>query len=160
MGKALSLVAVRQYGATVQFYNCLDGRQLVEILLSPQANYTENTEYVFKVADAVEDYLEEMVDRSIPVNTAHRPLVDVTVVPLTPSGKAVLAVKDKRQLVRFVEYADPYNKMNNLSFQNKLAVACENYIRAITKRRNAQKLKQFQIGRNPEQKDFGALGAR
>lgn len=72
MGKELNLVHVQQSGAIIQFYNKVDGSCVVMIELSPRATYTENTTYIFSVAEAVEQFIEELVDRSIAVNAAHR----------------------------------------------------------------------------------------
>ena len=87
MGKQLNLVHVQQNGTIIQFYNKADGRCVVMIELSPRATYTENTTYIFSVAEAVEQFIEELVDRSIAVNAAHRVLTVVTVVNVTSIHK-------------------------------------------------------------------------
>lgn len=84
MGKQLNLVHVQQSGTVIQFYNKVDGFCVAMIELSRRATYTENTTYIFSVAEAVEQFIEELVDRSIAVNAAHRALTVVTIVKSLP----------------------------------------------------------------------------
>ncbi|NBH35966.1 hypothetical protein D3Z58_21110, partial [Clostridiaceae bacterium] len=104
MGKQLNLVHIQQSGAFVQFFNKIDGSAIAIIELSQRANYTENTTYIFSVAEAVEDFIEELVDRSIAVNTAHRVLTLVTIVNVTSVNKTVHLVKGGRIMARINEY--------------------------------------------------------
>ena len=60
MGKQLNLVHIQQSGAFVQFFNKIDGSVIAVIELSSKANYTENTTYIFSVAEAVEDLLRNL----------------------------------------------------------------------------------------------------
>ena len=64
MGKQLNLVHVQQNGTIIQFYNKADGCCVVMIELSPRATYTENTTYIFSVAEAVEQFIEELIQTS------------------------------------------------------------------------------------------------
>ena len=156
MGKQLNLVHVQQNGTIIQFYNKADGRCVVMIELSPQATYTENTTYIFSVAEAVEQFIEELVDRSIAVNAAHRVLTVVTVVNVTSIHKTVHMVKGGRIMARVQEYSRN-DALNNLSLENKIGAAVEDYLKAIGKR---LKNTNYQIGRNPKVKDYGAFRSR
>ena len=160
MGKQMNLVAVEQRGPYAQFYNRINGSLVVAVELSNRATYTENATYVLSVAEAVEDFLEELVDRSIAVNTAHRRLFDVTIVHVTPLHKTVHLVKGGRIMARIQEYST-LDTLNNLSLENKIGAAVEDYIRAIRKRNEKQvKRNCYQVGRNPAKKDYGAFQPR
>ena len=156
MGKQLNLVHVQQAGAYVQFFNRVDGSPVALIELSNKATYTENTAYIFRVAEAVEDFLEELVDRSIPVNAAHRMLTLVTVVNVDALNKTVHLVKGGRIMARVREYSRT-DALNNLSLENKIGAAVEDYVRAIEKRIKNSRNINYQVGRNPRKKDYGAF---
>lgn len=156
MGKQLNLVHIQQNGTIIQYFNKADGRCVVMIELSPQATYTENTTYIFSVAEAVEQFIEELVDRSIAVNAAHRVLTVVTVVNVTSIHKTVHMVKGGRIMARVQEYSRN-DALNNLSLENKIGAAVEDYLKAIGKR---LKNTNYQIGRNPKVKDYGAFRSR
>ena len=159
MSKPLNLVHVQQNGTIIQFYNKADGRCVVMIELSPRATYTENTTYIFSVAEAVEQFIEELVDRSIAVNAAHRVLTVVTVVNVTSIHKTVHMVKGGRIMARIQEYSRN-DALNNLSLENKIGAAVEDYLKAIGKRLKNTKNTNYQIGRNPKVKDYGAFRSR
>ncbi len=159
MGKQLNLVHVQQNGTIIQFYNKADGRCVVMIELSPRATYTENTTYIFSVAEAVEQFIEELVDRSIAVNAAHRVLTVVTVVNVTSIHKTVHMVKGGRIMARIQEYSRN-DALNNLSLENKIGAAVEDYLKVIGKRLKNTKNTNYQIGRNPKVKDYGAFRSR
>ncbi len=159
MGKQLNLVHVQQSGTIIQFFNKADGRCVVMIELSPRATYTENTTYIFSVAEAVEQFIEELVDRSIAVNAAHRALTVVTIVNVTSVHKTVHMVKGGRIMARIQEY-NRSDALNNLSLENKIGAAVEDYLKAIGKRLKNTKNTNYQIGRNPKVKDYGAFRSR
>ncbi len=160
MGKQMNLVAVEQRGPYAQFYNRINGSLVVAVELSNRATYTENATYVLRVAEAVEDFLEELVDRSIAVNIAHRRLFDVTIVNVTPLHKTIHLVNDGRIMARIQEYS-ALDALNNLSLENKIGAAVEDYVRTIRKRvQSQQKANRYQAGRNPAKKDYGAFQPR
>ena len=129
MGKQLNLVYVQQSGTVIQFYNKVDGFCVAMIELSRRATYTENTTYIFSVAEAVEQFIAEPVDRAIAVNAAHRALTVVKVVNVT-------------------------------GIENKIGAAVEDYLKVIGKRLKNTKNTNYQIGRNPKVKDYGAFRSR
>ena len=133
MGKQLNLVHIQQSGAFVQFFNKIDGSVIAVIELSSKANYTENTTYIFSVAEAVEDFIEELVDRSIAVNTAHRVLTLVTIVNVTSVNKTIHLVKGGRIMARINQY-HRNDAANNMSLELKIGAAVEDYVKAITRR--------------------------
>lgn len=151
MGKQLNLVHIQQSGAFVQFFNKIDGSVIAVIELSSKANYTENTTYIFSVAEAVEQFIEELVDRSIAVNAAHRALTVVTVVNVTSIHKTVHMVKGGRIMARIQEY-HRNDALNNLSLENKIGAAVEDYLKAIGKR-----LKNTKNTRNTKNKGYNGL---
>lgn len=159
MGKQLNLVHIQQSGAFVQFFNKIDGSVIAVIELSSKANYTENTTYIFSVAEAVEQFIEELVDRSIAVNAAHRALTVVTVVNVTSIHKTVHMVKGGRIMARIQEY-HRNDALNNLSLENKIGAAVEDYLKAIGKRLKNTRNTNYQTGRNPKMKDYGAFRSR
>ena len=124
MGKQLNLVHIQQSGAFVQFFNKIDGSVIAVIELSSKANYTENTTYIFSVAEAVEDFIEELVDRSIAVNTAHRVLTEVTIVNVTSVNKTIHLVKGGRIMARINQY-HRNDAANNMSLELKIGAAVE-----------------------------------
>ena len=132
MGKQLNLVHIQQSGAFVQFFNKIDGSVIAVIELSSKANYTENTTYIFSVAEAVEDFIEELVDRSIAVNTAHRVLTEVTIVNVTSVNKTIHLVKGGRIMARINQY-HRNDAANNMSLELKIGAAVEDYVKAITR---------------------------
>lgn len=159
MGKQLNLVHIQQNGAFIQFFNKIDGSAITVIELSQKANYTENTTYIFSVAEAVEDFIEELVDRSIAVNTAHRVLALVTIVNVTSVNKTVHLVKGGRIMARINEY-HRNDSANNISLELKVGAAVEDYVKAIAKRLKAKTNNKYQTGRNPVKKDYGAFKPR
>ncbi len=160
MGRQMNLVAVEQRGPYAQFYNKINGSLVVAVELSNRATYSENSAYILRVAEAVEEFLEELVDRSIAVNTAHRRLYDVTVVSVNPLHKTIHLVKGGRIMARLQEY-NTRDALNNLSLENKIGAAVEDYVRAIRKRvQMQQKINRYQTGRNPSKKDYGAFQPR
>ena len=159
MGKQLNLVCVQQSGTVIQFYNKADGVVIAMIELSPKATYMENTAYIFRVAEAVEQFIEELVDRSIAVNAAHRVLTMVTVMNVSVLHKTVHLVKGGRIMARIQEY-NRADSLNNLSLENKIGAAVEDYIRCIGKRLKNTKNTNYQAGRNPKIKDYGAFQPR
>lgn len=159
MGKQLNLVHVQQNGPVIQFYNKADGRCIAMIELSTRATYTENTTYIFSVAEAVEDFIEELVDRSIAVNTAHRVLNLVTIVNVTAVNKTVHLVKGGRIMARINEY-HRNDSANNISLELKVGAAVEDYVKAISKRLKLKTNNKYQVGRNPVKKDYGAFKPR
>ena len=156
MGKQLHLVYVQQNGAYVQFFNRVDGSPVAMIELSVRATYTENTAYVFRVAEAVEEFIEELVDRSIPVNAAHRMLTLVTVVNVDALNKTVHLVKGGRIMGRIREY-NRADALNNLSLENKIGAAVEDYVRTMQRRMKNNRNNKYQVGVNPRKKDYGAF---
>ena len=159
MGKQLSLVHVQQSGTIVQFYNKIDGRCIAMIELSRKATYTESTTYIFSVAEAVEQFIEELVDRSIAVNAAHRALTVVTVVNVTSIHKTVHMVKGGRIMARIQEY-NRNDALNKLSLENKIGAAVEDYLKVMEKRLKNTKNTNYQIGKNPRVKYYGAFKPR
>ena len=159
MSKPLNLVHVQQNGTIIQFFNKADGRCVVMIELSPQATYTENTTYIFSVAEAVEDFIEELVDRSIAVNTAHRVLTEVTIVNVTSVNKTIHLVKGGRIMARINQY-HRNDAANNMSLELKIGAAVEDYVKAITRRLKTKSNTKYQTGRNPVKKDYGAFKPR
>ena len=159
MGKQLNLVYIQQSGAFVQFFNKIDGSVIAIIELSSKANYTENTTYIFSVAEAVEDFIEELVDRSIAVNTAHRVLTLVTIVNVTSVNKTVHLVKGGRIMARINEY-HRNDSANNISLELKVGAAVEDYVKAISKRIKLKTNNKYQVGRNPKIKDYEAFKPR
>ena len=159
MGKQLNLVHIQQSGAFVQFFNKIDGSAIAIIELSQRANYTENTTYIFSVAEAVEDFIEELVDRSIAVNTAHRVLNLVTIVNVTAVNKTVHLVKGGRIMARINEY-HRNDSANNISLELKVGAAVEDYVKAITRRLKTKSNTKYQTGRNPVKKDYEAFKPR
>ncbi len=159
MGKQLNLVYVQQNGAFIQFFNKIDGSAIAIIELSQRANYTENTTYIFSVAEAVEDFIEELVDRSIAVNTAHRVLNLVTIVNVTSVNKTVHLVKGGRIMARINEY-HRNDSANNISLELKVGAAVEDYVKAMSKRTKLKTNNKYQVGRNPVKKDYGAFKPR
>jgi|InofroStandDraft_1065614.scaffolds.fasta_scaffold120891_1 predicted DNA-binding protein len=159
MGKQLNLVHIQQSGAFVQFFNKIDGSVIAVIELSSKANYTENTTYIFSVAEAVEDFIEELVDRSIAVNTAHRVLTEVTIVNVTSVNKTIHLVKGGRIMARINQY-HRNDAANNMSLELKIGAAVEDYVKAITRRLKTKSNTKYQTGRNPVKKDYGAFKPR
>ncbi|MEH2932940.1 hypothetical protein VSQ48_24235, partial [Candidatus Ventrimonas sp. KK005] len=159
MGKQLNLVHIQQNGAFIQFFNKIDGSVIAIIELSQRANYTENTTYIFSVAEAVEDFIEELVDRSIAVNTAHRVLTLVTIVNVTSVNKTVHLVKGGRIMARINEY-HRNDSANNISLELKVGAAVEDYVKAISKRLKLKTNNKYQVGRNPKIKDYEAFKPR
>ena len=159
MGKQLNLVHIQQSGAFVQFFNKIDGSVIAVIELSSKANYTENTTYIFSVAEAVEDFIEELVDRSIAVNTAHRVLTEVTIVNVTSVNKTIHLVKGGRIMARIKQY-HRNDAANNMSLELKIGAAVEDYVKAITRRLKTKSNTKYQTGRNPVKKDYEAFKPR
>ena len=159
MGKQLNLVHIQQSGAFVQFFNKIDGSVIAVIELSSKANYTENTTYIFSVAEAVEDFIEELVDRSIAVNTAHRVLTEVTIVNVTSVNKTIHLVKGGRIMARINQY-HRNDAANNMSLELKIGAAVEDYVKAITRRLKTKYNTKYQTGRNPVKKDYEAFKPR
>lgn len=159
MGKQLNLVHIQQSGAFVQFFNKIDGSVIAVIELSSKANYTENTTYIFSVAEAVEDFIEELVDRSIAVNTAHRVLTEVTIVNVTSVNKTIHLVKGGRIMARINQY-HRNDAANNMSLELKIGAAVEDYVKAITRRLKTKSNTKYQTGRNPVKKDYEAFKPR
>ena len=159
MGKQLNLVHIQQSGAFVQFFNKIDGSVIAVIELSSKANYTENTTYIFSVAEAVEDFIEELVDRSIAVNTAHRVLTEVTIVNVTSVNKTIHLVKGGRIMARINQY-HRNDAANNMSLELKIGAAVEDYVKAITRRLKTKSNTKYQTGRNPVKKAYGAFKPR
>ena len=159
MGKQLNLVHIQQSGAFVQFFNKIDGSVIAVIELSSKANYTENTTYIFSVAEAVEDFIEELVDRSIAVNTAHRVLTEVTIVNVTSVNKTIHLVKGGRIMARINQY-HRNGAANNMSLELKIGAAVEDYVKAITRRLKTKSNTKYQTGRNPVKKDYEAFKPR
>ncbi len=159
MGKQLNLVHIQQNDTFIQFFNKIDGSVIAVIELSSKANYIENTTYIFSVAEAVEDFIEELVDRSIAVNTAHRVLTLVTIVNVTSVNKTVHLVKGGRIMARVNEY-HRNDSANNISLELKVGAAVEDYVRAITRRLKSRTNTKYQTGRNPVKKDYGAFKPR
>ena len=159
MGKQLNLVHIQQSGAFVQFFNKIDGSAIAIIELSQRANYTENTTYIFSVAEAVEDFIEELVDRSIAVNTAHRVLTEVTIVNVTSVNKTIHLVKGGRIMARINQY-HRNDAANNMSLELKIGAAVEDYVKAITRRLKTKSNTKYQTGRNPVKKDYEAFKPR
>ena len=156
MGKQLNLVYVQQNGAFIQFFNKIDGSAIAIIELSQRANYTENTTYIFSVAEAVEDFIEELVDRSIAVNTAHRVLNLVTIVNVTSVNKTVHLVKGGRIMARINEY-HRNDSANNISLELKVGAAVEDYVKAMSKRTKLKTNNKYQVGRNPVKKGLWSI---
>ena len=159
MGKQLNLVHIQQSGAFVQFFNKIDGSVIAVIELSSKANFTENTTYIFSVAEAVEDFIEELVDRSIAVNTAHRVLTEVTIVNVTSVNKTIHLVKGGRIMARINQY-HRNDAANNMSLELKIGAAVEDYVKAITRRLKTKSNTKYQTGRNPVKKDYEAFKPR
>lgn len=129
MSKPLNLVHVQQNGAVIQFYNKADGRCIAMIELSTRATYTEITTYIFSVAEAVEQFIEELIDCSVAVNAAHRALMVVTIVNVTSVHKTVHMVKGGRIMARVApsvknRYLDCSNRV--VSFYDMTLFFCQN----------------------------------
>lgn len=63
-------------------------------------------------------------------------------------------------MARLQEY-NTRDALNNLSLENKIGAAVEDYVRAIRKRvQMQQKTNRYQTGRNPSKKDYGAFQPR
>ena len=95
----------------------------------------------------------------IAVNAAHRALTVVTVVNVTSIHKTVHMVKGGRIMARIQEY-HRNDALNNLSLENKIGAAVEDYLKAIGKRLKNTRNINYQTGRNPKMKDYGAFRSR
>ena len=108
------------------------------------------------MAEAVEDFIEELVDRSIAVNTAHRVLTEVTIVNVTSVNKTIHLVKGGRIMARINQY-HRNDAANNMSLELKIGAAVEDYVKAITRRLKTKSNTKYQTGRNPVKKRLWSI---
>ena len=159
MKEAIYVYCDPEGGKPEQFKgNCLDWQPVAEILLSNRGTYMENTRYIVRMASAVEEYLESLIDRSIEVNISYRVVAGVTMFEVTPFYKTVLQLKNKRVIARIQEYTS-YDTMNNLSLENKVLAACEDYIVEVRKRSEKKASMQYKKGMNPTRSNISELCA-
>ena len=158
MKQSYYLTEIVRYDPVVRFVNRLDWQPVAEILLSNRGTYMENTRYIVRMASAVEEYLESLIDRSIEVNISYRVVAGVTMFEVTPFYKTVLQLKNKRVIARIQEYTS-YDTVNNLSLENKVLAACEDYIVEVRKRSEKKASMQYKKGTNPTRSNISELCA-